>query len=837
MKKQLLSLSSLICLVNIVNGQISFDPAVNYSFISSPKAIITADFDSDGNSDIATAVSNNTVWVQLNNGDGTFAAAVNYTVGPSPSSIIAGDFDGNGSIDLAASNQYGNNVSVLLNNGDGTFNSAVNYSVSGSTLTSVTTADFDNDGNLDLAITGQGSNNVCVLLGTGNGVFGTDISYGVGSFPSSVTSADFNQDGNMDLVASNLGSNNVSILFGIGDGTFSSTVNYNVGTGPTAIVVEDFNEDGVLDLACSNSVTDDVSVLLGTGGGGFNSPISFGADNFPFSINAADFNFDGNVDLAVVNANSNNVSVLLGNGAGTFASPINFAVGSTPYSVASADFNGDGKMDLTTANNGANNISVLLNNITPVTGAALNFDGINDRVNIGSSLTPILNSSNKITVEAWVNPSTNAGYGCIIGNYNTSNSDMQFLLRRDGTSYSFYLDNGGGFTSVSSTTPITIGVWQHVAGMWDGTTLSIYVDGVLSNSTSLMGTNIRNITNPIWIGANQIGENFNGSIDEVRIWNRAMCAAEILNNTNGELPLPQVGLLAYYQFNQGLASISNLTETSLADSSSNSVNGSLDNFDLMGSTSNWIAPGAVTSGVAAPSYTFLSATIASQTNVSCNGGNNGAININANGGTPSYTYLWSPNGETSSNISGLTTGFYTVTITDANNCTANQSISITEPAALNTTTSKANETITANATGVTYQWIDCNNSNSAIAGATGQSYTATVNGNYAVIVTNGACSDTSSCVSINSVGIISNSLNSLISIYPNPTSAEIMINFPETLEIAYIIVRNVLGQTVYTSTLINEISKPISIDGEVGIYFIEITNKKGERAIVKVVKE
>lgn len=67
------------------------------------------------------------------------------------------------------------------------------------------------------------------------------------------------------------------------------------------------------------------------------------------------------------------------------------------------------------------------------------------------------------------------------------------------------------------------------------------------------------------------------------------------------------------------------------------------------------------------------------TNVSCFGGNDGAASISVAGATPPYSYLWSPNGETTSSITGLSAGMYTVTVTDTNGCSVQQIYTITEP--------------------------------------------------------------------------------------------------------------------------------------------------------------
>jgi hypothetical protein len=72
-------------------------------------------------------------------------------------------------------------------------------------------------------------------------------------------------------------------------------------------------------------------------------------------------------------------------------------------------------------------------------------------------------------------------------------------------------------------------------------------------------------------------------------------------------------------------------------------------------------------------------TVSGTNNVACSGGNNGSATISVTGGTPGYTYLWSPSGGTNSTASGLTAGVYTVTVTDMNGCTSNTSVSIFQP--------------------------------------------------------------------------------------------------------------------------------------------------------------
>jgi gliding motility-associated-like protein len=93
-----------------------------------------------------------------------------------------------------------------------------------------------------------------------------------------------------------------------------------------------------------------------------------------------------------------------------------------------------------------------------------------------------------------------------------------------------------------------------------------------------------------------------------------------------------------------------------------------------------------------------SALLNSTTNISCNGGTNGVININVSGGTPGYTFNWS-NGRTTEDITGLNAGAYSVTVTDNNGCTATQSATITGPSAITVTNSSVNVLCNGNATG------------------------------------------------------------------------------------------------------------------------------------------
>lgn len=130
-----------------------------------------------------------------------------------------------------------------------------------------------------------------------------------------------------------------------------------------------------------------------------------------------------------------------------------------------------------------------------------------------------------------------------------------------------------------------------------------------------------------------------------------------------------------------------------------------------------------------------------QTNVSCFNGSNGIVNTNVSGGTSPYTYSWSPGGQTSQNISGLQIGTYTLTVTDNLNCTATNTVTITQPKVLTAVTIVTDEscnylnngsatlTPSGGTAPYTYSWQPGGQITSSITGQVSGTYTVTVTDN------------------------------------------------------------------------------------------------------------
>tara|TARA_R110002072_G_scaffold302779_1_gene488640 strand:- start:8088 stop:12485 length:4398 start_codon:yes stop_codon:yes gene_type:complete len=143
--------------------------------------------------------------------------------------------------------------------------------------------------------------------------------------------------------------------------------------------------------------------------------------------------------------------------------------------------------------------------------------------------------------------------------------------------------------------------------------------------------------------------------------------------------------------------------------------------------------------------------------------------------------------------------------------------------------------LTANFNGGTYQWLDCNNGNNPIAGATNQSFTPTATvGNYSVIVTDGPCSDTSACTLVDFTGIEENDINQVV-IYPNPATTNITIEWIG--EIDYIEVTDTKGKVLNRIEKFDGQSYQLSVTNFAkGVYFIHIGNEFG-RTVYDIVKQ
>jgi hypothetical protein len=230
---------------------------------------------------------------------------------------------------------------------------------------------------------------------------------------------------------------------------------------------------------------------------------------------------------------------------------------------------------------------------------ALNFDGLNDYVSVPYNAS--LDVSNTLTIEAWVYPTNNQWDNIVMkGNYGYG-----FALAGGsggaGTCFTLknlvFWDQSQCGSTIRSTLTYTFNTWQHVAVTVEAISSQLriyfYLNGVQDGPYYSGVSTISNggANSLLYIGTQGLGlgNYFAGSIDELRIWNMVRTSSQIQAAMNTELnPASQPNLVAYYNFNEGIADGNNAGVTTAIDATTNNNIGTLNNFALNGSTSNWV---------------------------------------------------------------------------------------------------------------------------------------------------------------------------------------------------------------------------------------------------------
>ena len=234
-------------------------------------------------------------------------------------------------------------------------------------------------------------------------------------------------------------------------------------------------------------------------------------------------------------------------------------------------------------------------NLSAQNQSALDFDGIDDAVILPGGAQLAANAT-QLSFSCWVKL-----------NDNPTNSPRGIVGIRDDVSADFYLaqlsttevearfrnSNNQNFT-INHIGDVQTGAWQYYALTYDGSLMRLFIDGVLVDSLAASGQ-LGNSTGDLQIGysewnggISQVPDRFEllGQLDEVGLWNRKLETEEIQCIKNTRISESSNGLLAYFNFNQGvpvsdnttLLSIQNMLPTGDANLSGFALNGISSNF-------------------------------------------------------------------------------------------------------------------------------------------------------------------------------------------------------------------------------------------------------------------
>jgi len=332
--------------------------------------VAAADLNHDSRPDLVVAnLEVGEVTILLNDGAGRFhfAPGSPFKSGSQPNDFAVADFNHDGNPDLAVVNTQTPFISIFLGDGRGVFHPAP-----GSPLRTesyphphgVVAADFTGRGTIDLMTDSWGHNQIELLIGDGYGGFVPGAFFGVGKRPyQRLRSADLNGDGKPDIVTTNLDGDSVTVLLGDGKGGFreASGSPFNTAPAPWEVNIADVNRDGKPDLviipydrdAKSRGGEANVTVLIGDGTGRFTplagSPFPLGACAQPTQVVAADLTGGRLLDIAATCVNSGQLALLTPANGGYRLSL--HSMPGKPYGLAAADFFGARQMSLAVSNN------------------------------------------------------------------------------------------------------------------------------------------------------------------------------------------------------------------------------------------------------------------------------------------------------------------------------------------------------------------------------------------------------------------------------------------------------------------------------------------------------
>lgn len=343
---------------------------------STPESVDVGDINGDDILDIAESNDHSpSVAFLFGLGDRQFTRPYRWNLGyqSDPGDLVLADFNMDGQLDVAvcvlSSLTPENAVTVRLVAGGGRFGDPVSFPVP-ARPSDLTDADVNADGRPDLLVVSPASDVVSVLIGDGPGGFTVGDFVRVGSLPSGLDVGDFDADGNLDFAVTNRGSASVSVLAGDGTGAFPRRRDYPTREQPKDVDAVDMNSDGYLDLVVGSDdspAPERSTVAFLNGRRGFAEAGSYQTLDRILTVTAVNWDEDGVPDIAVTSGTDGGILdharghlTIAAGGFGPEVDGYISYVGNRPTDLVEADMDGDGHLDLVTARS-AHYVAIVFN--------------------------------------------------------------------------------------------------------------------------------------------------------------------------------------------------------------------------------------------------------------------------------------------------------------------------------------------------------------------------------------------------------------------------------------------------------------------------------------------
>ena len=267
--------------------------------------------------------------------------------------------------------------------------------------------------------------------------------------------------------------------------------------------------------------------------------------------------------------------------------------------------------------------------------SSLDFDGVNDYVDLGASGITL---GSAFTLEAWIySDQADASWHGFMGNQTSGTTNRApGLWVYQNNRIHFGFGNGTSWQSGNTDSGTLIeNQWNHVAMTFQGTEIKVYINGVLETTkTGVTGSPVDPLR---WIG--RVDNYFTGKIDEVRVWSIERSEADLKSYMCQKLIGDETGLEGYWRFDDNSGTIA-------LDQTSSNVEGTLTNMDA---GTDWVTSGAPVGD--ASSYLYTGSWSGEQLTLTST--NKGNIEINTVSGTPDGVHVYRVD-ETPNTVSGIT---------------------------------------------------------------------------------------------------------------------------------------------------------------------------------------
>lgn len=428
------------------------------------------------------------------------------------------------------------------------------------------------------------------------------------------------------------------------------------------------------------------------------------------------------------------------------------------------------------------------------TGIAV--DGIDDVMTVPNASAHFLGQN--ISMSFWVYPTNpNPGFpdfDGFAGFRSESNFDFYLLqLSTSNVECRFRNNNGTAYDIVF--TGLQMNTWNHFVFTFNGSQTEVFHNGISVGTTAATGT-IANANVAFEIGKTQFAPPFwtVGKFDDAALWSRALSASEVAalyNNCLVDINSPNLELL--YEFEEGTPGQANSSVTTAIDSKG-TQNGTYSGFSMTGTSSNFVVGNGATFSADTVEACFSYTTAGGQT----------------------YT----------------ASGTYTDSLTSNAGCDSIVSLDLTIIDFDLSVNQSGNQLTCAHSGALIYQWLNCTTGQQL---STGQSYTATQPGDYACVITDDGCQDTTACVSVTGIGLYEG-LSARWSVSPNPARNGAVLNLGGSIDHGNLRVIDLQGRTVFEAALINTDKIPLPSTLPSGIYTVDVRCASARRAIKWVVE-